>query len=51
MVKNTAYLKNGFSPNQLVFGTGLALPNVLDDAPSGLKANVESETFAMHLNS
>ena len=35
----------------LVFGTGLALPNVLDDAPSGLKANVESETFAMHLYS
>ena len=50
MVKNTAYLKNGFSPNQLVFGAGLNLPNVLDDAPSGLKEEELSETFASHLN-
>ena len=50
MVKNTAYLKNGFSPNQLVFGAGLNLPNVLDDAPSGLKEEEISETFASHLN-
>ena len=51
MVKNTAYLKNGFSPNQLVFGAGLNLPNVLDDSPSGLREPPQSETFASHLNS
>ena len=51
MVKNTAYLKNGFSPNQLVFGAGLNLPNVLDDSPSGLREVPQSETFASHLNS
>ena len=51
MVKNTAYLNNGFSAHQLVYGTAPNLPNILDDTPSSLRESVSSETLASHLNS
>ena len=51
MVKNTAYLNNGFSAHQLVYGTAPNLPNILDDTPSSLREEISSETLASHLNS
>ena len=50
MAKNSLQMFNGFSSNQLVFGTNPKLPGVSTDSISALEDTTSSQTFANHLN-
>lgn len=50
MAKNSLQMFNGFSSNQLVFGTNPKLPGVSTDSISALEDTTSSQVFANHLN-
>lgn len=50
MARNSLQMNNGFSSNQLVFGTNPNLPNILQENPPALEGTTSSESFAHHLN-
>ena len=48
--KNALQNRNGFSPNQLVFGHNVNLPTVLTDLPPALESTTSSEIVRRNLN-
>ena len=48
--KNALQNKNGFSPNQLVFGHNVNLPTVLTDLPPALEPTTSSDIIRANLN-